>query len=71
MEKKNLKTLAKELDFQSEYEYFEYCIDSYINGNFEQCKRLFSEMEKEDQKTLVTMAAVYSKEIGDFYFSLL
>ena len=51
--KKKLITLAKELDFSTESEYFDYLIDSHINGNFSQCRKLFAEMRKEDQKKLV------------------
>ena len=46
MAKKKLLTLAKELEFTTEQEYFEYLIDSYINGCFSQCKNLFNEMSK-------------------------
>lgn len=45
--------LAKKLDFSTEYEYFDYCIDSYINGNFSQCKNLFKAMTKKDKNNLL------------------
>jgi catalase len=48
-----LITLAKRLDFESEYDYFNYCRDSYINGNFSQCKELFNAMTKKDKKALI------------------
>lgn len=32
MAKKKLITLAKELDFKTEQEYFDYMIDTHING---------------------------------------
>jgi len=37
---KKLINLAKELDFSTEEEYFDYMIDSHFNGNFEQCRKL-------------------------------
>ena len=50
---KNLKTLAKQLDFKNDADYFEYCIESYINGNFQQCKKLFKDMHKKDRVSLL------------------
>lgn len=73
--KKSLKTLAKELELSSPYEYYNYCIDSHINGNFSQCRELFSDMSKEDQKGLIRYieSGEYSDSpvIKKFYFDLL
>jgi len=73
--KKKLITLAKELDFNSETEYFDYLIESHVNGQFSQCRRLFSEMKKEDQKTFVRHITQHDfdgiGEVYDFYFNLL
>ena len=70
--KKKLITLAKELDFLTESEYFDYLIDSHINGNFSQCKRLFAEMRKEDQKSFVQHCNGGDlPKVYDFYFNLL
>ena len=71
--KKKLITLAKEMDFNTESEYFDYLIECHINGSFLQCKRLFAEMRKEDQKALITYIDEYSTEkaIRNFYFNLL
>ena len=52
-----LITLAKKLDFNTETEYFDYCINSYINGNFTQCRKLFSDMTKKDRKRLIEYIA--------------
>lgn len=38
----HIEKLAQALDFRTESEYFEYCIERYINGNFTQCKELFT-----------------------------
>jgi hypothetical protein len=70
--KKKLITLAKELDFTIESEYFDYCIDSYINGQRSQCRNLFAKMKKEDQKNLLRWLKEYGdNEIYTFYFNLL
>lgn len=71
---KNINTLAKQLDFKTPFEYFEYCVSSYINGNRTQCKRLFNDMKKEDRKRLLfTIKSDYCHIEGvyDFYFDLL
>jgi len=72
MTKKKLITLAREIEFETESEYFVYLIDSYYNGNFRQCKRLFNEMKKSDQKTFITycMDNKYL-QVREFYFILL
>ncbi len=70
--KKKLITLAKQLDFSTETEYFDYCIDSHINGNFSQGKRLFLEMKKEDQKQFIRHCLEYGSEnIYNYYLDLL
>ena len=70
--KKKLITLARELDFTTETEYFDYLIDSHINGNFSQCKRLFTDMKKEDQKRAIKYLLEYgSEKIYLFYLELL
>lgn len=48
-----LITLAKRLDFTTEAEYFDYCVQSHINGNFSQCKKLFKDMTKADRHRLI------------------
>ncbi len=64
-----LITLAKRLDFTTETEYFDYCINSWYNGNFDQCKRLFKDMEKPDRKNLLNY--IENKDCYKFYFNLL
>lgn len=66
-----LINLAKKLDFSTEYEYFDYCIDSHINGNFSQCEKLFKAMTKKDRKRLIDFIPEELKEIKNFYFKLL
>lgn len=52
-QRKTAEQAAKGLDFQTGVEYFDYCIDSHINGNFSQCERLFKDLTKADQKNLL------------------
>lgn len=69
-----LLTLAKRLDFTTETEYFDYCIDSWFNGNFSQCKKLFADMAKADRKNLIEYIRGcydYTHEVEKFYFGLL
>jgi ABC-type metal ion transport system substrate-binding protein len=51
--KKSILELAKELDFTTEQEYFEYIIDSEINGQRQQVKRLIKALKKDDIKTFI------------------
>lgn len=70
----HLLKLAKQLDFQSETEYFDYCIDSYINGNKDQCKNLFKKMKKEDRKRLlnyISQEMIQPSHMFNFYLNLL
>lgn len=71
-----LLTLAKKLDFTQDYEYFDYCLDSYVNGNFSQCEKLFKAMTKKDKKGLITYLSGRDKnsidfEAYEFYFNLI
>jgi len=42
--------LAKELNFQTESEYFEYIIESLINGQRQQVRALFNNMHSSDKE---------------------
>jgi len=50
---KLLKTLCKELDLEQDYQYFEYLIESKINGNYSQLREGFKAMKKDDQRTFL------------------
>lgn len=67
-----LLTLAKRLDFTTENEYFQYCADSHINGNFSQCKKLFKDMEKADKHRLISYLRdnIGNDEIHNYFASL-
>ena len=69
-----LLTLAKKLDFTQETEYFDYCINSWFNGNFSQCRELFKAMNKADKRNLITYIRGcydYQHEVLTFYINLL
>ena len=69
-----LITLAKRLDFTSETQYFDYCINSWFYGNFDQCKELFKAMTKADRKRLLEYIKGcydYQHKVYDFYMNLL
>lgn len=72
--KKKLITLAKELDFKTEHEYYDYMIETHINGQFTQCRNLFDAMKKEDQKSFLVYTRSNideSRDVYSFYFNLL
>lgn len=39
--------LAKQYGFKTEYEIYDYLIDSYINGNLTQCKAIMKKLTKD------------------------
>lgn len=51
--KKYASTLAKEYGFNHYHDYFEYIIESLINGNRQQVRDLFNAMHKDDQQTFL------------------
>lgn len=67
-----LLTLAKRLDFTTEDQYFQYCADSHINGNFSQCRELFKAMTKADKHRLIEYLRnnVGVDEIHNYYVNL-
>ena len=48
--KKTAETLAKEYDFNTKEDYFNYIVDSLINGQRQQMRNLFNQMNPYDQK---------------------
>lgn len=70
MAKKKLITLAREMEKETESEYFDYLIETYFNGQFSQCRRLFDEMKNSDKKDFVKYCKGYL-EVYDYYFNLL
>lgn len=72
MKTKTIKQLSRELDFTTEWEMYEYFISCYVNGNFSQCRGLFSELTKQAKKDVLTylLDEGFNREYN-FYFSLL
>jgi len=74
--KKSLIKLAAELDFQYEYEYFEYMVDSHLLGNFSQCRELFKDLRIKDRKSFIEYiqnsnhAAASLDDMYNFYIQL-
>lgn len=68
-----LLNLAKSYDFETETDYFDYLINSHINGNFTQCKDLFKKLTKDQKKQALNyISGCYDdKTIYNFYFNLL
>ena len=48
--KKYAETLAREYDFETKEEYFDYIVESLINGQRQQVRKLFNQMKAYDQK---------------------
>ena len=63
MAKKSLKTLCKAYEFENDYEYFDYIIESLINGNLTQCRELFNDLRETDKKSCIR----YIRGIGTDY----
>mgnify|MGYP001574649264 CR=1 FL=1 len=70
--KKTLKQLNKEYDFKNPNGYFDYCIESHINGQFKQCRDLFNAMSKNDKKCLIVyIGSMELESVYNFYFNIL
>jgi len=67
-----LLSLAKKLDFTTEEQYFNYCVESYINGQIQQAKSLFKNMAKADKHQLISYIDnnMANDEIHNFFVSL-
>lgn len=48
--KKYAEDLAKDYDFNTREEYFNYIVESLINGQRNQVRNLFNKMHKDDQQ---------------------
>ena len=53
MKTKDAKDLAKDYEFESAYEYFEYIVDSLINGQRQQVRNLFNQMSDFSKRTFL------------------
>lgn len=68
-----MRRLAKSLEFSTTEEYYEYIINSKINGNTDQCCRLFRDMPKEYRKNFLSYLTdeVNRGGKGNVYYELL
>lgn len=48
--KKRAETLAKEYEFEFEHEYYDYIVESLINGQRQQVRNLFNQMHNDDKQ---------------------
>lgn len=53
-QERKMRSLYKGLDFNSTEDYYNYIIGSKINGNRDQCCRLFRDMPKENRKDFLS-----------------
>lgn len=53
--------LAKQYGFKTEYEIYDYLIESYFNGNINQCKAIIKKLTKEAKKDFME----YLKEFNN------
>ena len=53
MKHQTLLELSTELEFSTEWEYFDYIIDSHLNGQPQQVKQLFDAMQENDRNHFV------------------
>ncbi len=58
--KNTLITLAQNLGLANGTEYFDYCRDSYINGQKAQCKELFNDMSTPDKRACLAYLFPYT-----------
>lgn len=66
LETSNALILAKEMDFEYADDYFDYIVDSYVNGQKSQCKKLFNELNKIGKKDAILYIKELSKEVYEF-----
>jgi len=62
---KKMSSLVKGLEFETTEEYYQYIVDSKINGNIDQCRRLYRDMPKENRKEFLSSLADHNYRFGD------
>lgn len=75
-----MKKLLEQYGFTTETEYYEMCVDSYVNGQKKQAEAQFSELSHIDKKKMhqyvrnalcENYSHSYIDEISEFFFNLL
>lgn len=69
---KKMEKIYSDLDFTSKEDYFNYCVESHINGNFTQCKKLFQELPKQYKHELINFIRdnYGNDKVHNYYVSL-
>lgn len=64
-----IERLLRTYEFECPMDYYQYIIDSYVNGHHGQVIELFNRMKEYDQKTLLLnvgeMAPIYGERVHD------
>lgn len=60
------------LGFATNDEYYNYCVESYLNGQFNQCKTLFNQLPHDNKHELITYIGNNhaNDEIHNYFVSL-
>lgn len=72
-----MKKLLKEYRFNSDMQYFEMIIESFLNGNIKQSQEQFKAMPKADKKAFIKSSILYwnmgvtKENIFNYFFILL
>jgi hypothetical protein len=68
MKKLTAIQLAKRLDLTNVFDLHCYLVDCYLNGNITSCKRLFSELNRKEQKAFIFWLTIEYNGTGTFFF---
>ena len=64
-----IETLLRKYEFKYPREWYDYIIESYVNGHHDQVIELFNLMKEYDQKTFLLnverMASIYGEKVHD------
>ena len=64
-----IETLLKRYEMEYPSEYYDMIVESYENGNFDQCIEEFNAMKEYDQKTFllnVDQGRIFGEKVRDF-----
>lgn len=73
MATQKISILLKEYNFSDEYEYYEFIITSYVNGNFKQVDNLFKSLQKIKKNAFMlwVLNKIQHENADSDYFSVL
>jgi len=61
-----MRRIVKAMDFDTTEEFYDYIVNSKVNGNTDQCCRLFKSMPKENRKDFLSSLVDQTKDV-DYY----